>query len=372
MGQLQGLAMQNSPDLKSLEQKLDAASALARQAGKWSNPEFWAEIDGDEQDIGIRQHFDVWGKLGIARQIGMTEADATAAKLTGRRLDLRFEVAKQFWSALIAEKQLALLDQELDAWNQLLGIREGELKAGEITTKDLLTERALFSQRHQERVKTQAQRISSSAALNTLVGRPPAAALVLTDNTDFRAVAATPQAAVMEAMNRNPALKEARFRLQAAGLRVTQEQRRWAPDPSIGPYVRNITKDQPYPGLSISFSVPVFDRNRDGIRAAQLNLASVEQDLQSAERQLAQQAFTAYQLSAQAQKSFDELRAVIQNSIDPQRLLAEQAHQAGGISERELLLVQIDAVQRHIELEALRGNLGVARAQLERVIAETP
>jgi hypothetical protein len=33
------LAVQNSPDLKSLEHKLNAAYAAARQQGRWANPD---------------------------------------------------------------------------------------------------------------------------------------------------------------------------------------------------------------------------------------------------------------------------------------------------------------------------------------------
>ena len=41
----------------------------------------------------------------------------------------------------------------------------------------------------------------------------------------------------------------------------------------------------------------------------------------------------------------------------------------GGIGERDLLLVQIDAFQRQAELATLRGDLGMARALLERMIS---
>jgi hypothetical protein len=41
----------------------------------------------------------------------------------------------------------------------------------------------------------------------------------------------------------------------------------------------------------------------------------------------------------------------------------------GGISERDLFLVQIDALQRQAELAMLRGDSGLARARLDLMIS---
>src|SRR5436309_10630318 len=91
--QLQESAVQNSPDLKSLEQKLNAAYAAARQQGRWANPEFETTVDGDEQDFSLRQPVDIWGKRSLAHQVGNADVAVSAAKLESTRQDLRFQVA---------------------------------------------------------------------------------------------------------------------------------------------------------------------------------------------------------------------------------------------------------------------------------------
>ena len=366
--QLQELAVQNSPDLKSLEQKLNAAYAAARQQGHWANPEFETTIDGSEQDFSFRQPVDLWAKRSLARQVGNADATVSAAKLESTRQDLRFQVAQQFWALANATEAQSLLDKELDAWDRLLTIRQGELEAGEIAGRDLLTEQTLWSQRRQARWKLVAQGTSARNTLNSLIGRPPGTPLTLASASDLKVNLPDAQSAVTLAIQQNPLLEGARRQLQAAGVRVTQEQRRWAPDLSIGPFLRHTTQEVS-PGIFVLFSVPIWDRNRDGIHAAEFNLSGVQDDLESAERQIAQKAFTSHQLWSQAKDAFEQQRSIIEKTVQPQQSLAEQTFQAGGISERDLLSVQIDALQRQAELATLRGELGLARARLELLIS---
>lgn len=94
--QLQEFAARNSPDPKNLEQKLNAVYAAASQQGRWANPEFETTIDGDEQDLTLRQPVDLWGKRLLARRVGNADATVSAARLESTRYDLRFQVAQQF------------------------------------------------------------------------------------------------------------------------------------------------------------------------------------------------------------------------------------------------------------------------------------
>jgi outer membrane protein TolC len=366
--QLQEAAVQNSPDLKSLEQKLNAAYAIARHQGRWVNPEFETTIDGSEQDFSLRQSVDLWGKRSLAHRVGNADAAVLAAKLESTRQDLRFQVAQQFWALASATEAQSLLDKELDAWDRLLTIRQGELKAGEISASDLLTEQTLWSQRRQVRWKLEAQGTSARNTLNSLLGRPPGTPLALASANELKLNLPDVQSAVTLAIKLNPALQGARRQLQAAGIRVTQERRRWAPDLSIGPSLRH-TKEGAFPGIFVLLSVPIWDRNRDGIQAAEFNLSGVQDDLESAERQIAQKAFTAYQLWVQAKDAFEQQGSIIEKTVQPQQSLAEQTDHAGGISERDLLLVQIYALQRQAELATLRGGLGLARARLDLMIS---
>jgi outer membrane protein TolC len=232
----------------------------------------------------------------------------------------------------------------------------------------MLTEQTLWSQRRQARWKLTAQETSARNTLNALLGRPPGTPLALASASELKLNLPDAQSAVTLAIQRNPALQGIRRQLQAAGIRVTQEQRRWAPDLSIGPSLRRVKQDT-FPGIFVLFSVPIWDRNRDGIQAAQFNLSGVQDDLESAERQVAQKAFTAYQLLVQANDAFEQQRSIIEKTVQPQQSLAEQTYHAGGMSERDLFLVQINALQRQDELATLRGDLGMARARLDLMIS---
>lgn len=368
--QLQSEAQRVSPDLQSVARQIEAARAAGRQAGRLTNPTLSIFADQKEQEIALRQTFDVWGKLPLAREIAMTDAETTEARLSVARLDLHYEVARQFWTLAGAERRSTLLESELADWRKLFAIREGELKAGEIATSDLLTVQSLAAQRRQERWKLATDTATSRIALNVLTGRNADAPLSINADSKSQSVpAASGRDAIKQALAAHPLLVQARARLTAAGFRVRQEQRRWLPDPTVGPFARNTPEDT-LVGFTLSFSLPVFDRNRDGIRSAVASEAAVQQEIGSAERSIAQEAFTAFQLRAQALGAFEELNDLLTGPAAGQLALAEESLKLGAISERDLLVARIDYSQRQQELAALRVQVGLANARLSRSLAQ--
>lgn len=368
--QLQDQAVQASPDLRSIERRLEAARAAARQAGRWANPEALITTDGDEQNIRLTQRFDLWGKTALAKRIGLSDAEVASAKFASARLDLRAEVAKQFWSLAGAQQKLALLDQELAEWQQLLGIRQGELEAGEIAAADLLVAQNLAAQRRQERWKLLGEATASRAALNTMTSRRADSALQIEAPEVAKPGYRAASEAIAQALARQPSVRQARAGVEGAGLRLRQEKRRWIPDPNLGPFLRN-TPAEAFAGIAVFFSVPLLDQNRDGVRAAQFNAGALAADLQSVELAVAQEAFVGFELRRQAQAAFDELRALVSGSAARQRELAEESFKLGALSERDLLAARIEWSQRQQELRSQRAELGLAEARLSRATAES-
>ncbi len=370
LAQLQREAQRVSPDLQSFARQIEAARAAGRQAGRWANPTLSISADREEPEIALRQTFDVWGKLPLARQIAMTDADTTVARVSIARLDLHYEVARQFWMLAAAERRSTLLESELADWRKLFAIREGELKAGEIATSGLLTVQSLAAQRRQERWKLASDTTISRIALNVLTGRNADAPLRINADSKSRCTpAASGRNAITQALAAHPLLVQARARLTAAGFRVRQEQRRWLPDPTLGSFARN-TPEETLVGFTVSFSLPILERNRDGIRSAAASEAAVQAEIASAERSIAQEAFTAYQLRAQALAAFEELNELLTGPAARQLALAEESFKLGAISERDLLTARIDRSQRQQELEALRAQIGLADARLSRSLAQ--
>lgn len=369
LAQLQREAQRISPDLQSVARQIEAARAAGGQAGRWTNPTLSISADREEQEIALRQTFDVWGKLPLAREIAMTDADTTVARLSIARLDLRYEIARQFWTLAAAERRSTLLEIELADWGKLFAIREGELKAGEIATSDLLAAQSIAAQRRQERWKLAGDTTTSRVALNVLTGRNVNGPLRIdADTRSQHAPAESGRDAITQALAAHPLLVQARARLTAAGFRVRQEKRRWLPDPTLGSFARN-TEDQTFTGFTVSFSLPILNRNRDGIRSAAASEAAVQAEIASAERSIAQEAFIAYQLRAQALAAFDELNELLTGPAARQLTLAEESFKLGAISESDLLTARIDWSQRQQELATLRAQTGLADARLSRSLA---
>lgn len=370
--QLQEEALRTSPDIASIERHLEATRAAGQQAGRWTNPELSISADRDEQKISITQMFDVWGKLSLARRVGNAQMEAVAARVASSRLELGSEVARQFWTLAAAQRRLALVEAELSDWEKLLRIREGEVTAGEIAAADLIAAQSIIVQRQQDRSKLRSELTTARAALNRMTGRSLDEALEIEVPSGPSLSAAklgSVRDAIEHALSRHPLLAHVRARLVAAGFRVGQEERHWAPDPKAGPFVRR-SDDSTYVGLALSFSLPVLDQNRAGIRAAAADVAAIQAELRAVELMIVQETFTAYELLVQAREVYAESGKLLQASSARQRQIAEESFTAGALSERELLATRIELSQRGQALEAWKAQIGLAEARLARALAE--
>lgn len=345
----------------------DAAAARAQQARALSNPSIaysrenvygtgiYRGTDRGEMVLSVSQPLELFGQR--TARIEAARSEANAADL--RRVQTRWEVAAQL-ALRYAEAEAAARRYELAA--EALALTEEDAR-GVTALVEQGREPTLRGIQAQSEVEAARATLDEAQAL-----RDGAFARLSTIAMLDRPV----QAIGTSLLDRVPkpagggagdplAVRVARAELDAASRQVTVEQRRMRPDvsASIGRTRFRETHDEAFT-VGIGLSIPLFDRNQGGIRAAHAEQRAAEARLMAQ-----QQTARAERLAAEATLTASNSRA---RAADSGVAAAEEAYRLSRIGFEAGRISQL-------ELRSARSALIAARhagvdARVARVVAE--
>ena len=359
--------LQQLPAVIEAEALADAADARARQARAIPNPSVGWEAEningsgpyrgfaGVESTLSVTQPLEVFGQRSA--RIGTARADAVATGL--RAEQLRWQAAGRL-AQIYSEAEAA--SRRFDLAGEAL--RLAELDAGAVA---LLVDSGREARLRGIQARTDAEvaraDLAEARALRDAAFVRLSAIAML--DTPVRALAGDLLDAVPVARARDAgdplAVRVAQADVDASGQRVVLEQRHARPAISAGMGLRRFreTGDDAFT-LSLSVSVPLFDRNRDGVRAAHADQRAAEARLVAMQLEA-----RAERIAAEAMLSASLVRV---DAADKGVTTAEEAYR--------MARVGFDAGRiPQLELSRTRGALIAARhaaleARLARVRAE--
>jgi cobalt-zinc-cadmium efflux system outer membrane protein len=281
-----------TPTTVEADALFDAAEARVRQARVRPNPELGLEAenafgtgpfsgyDNAETTLSLSQDLELWGRRGARVEVARAEAGTAGLRRdlatveAGARLALvyaeaeaaqrRFLLAEEALTVTIADTRAALILVEEGREPLLRGIQgESEAAAARATLDEAEAERdAAFA-----RLTAVAMLPMPVTSINTsLIDRVPAAASVTPG--------ATPQVRVAEAER------------AAAVSRIEVERIRARPDVRASIGVRRYeAEDATALTFGLSVPLPLFDRNRGNIEAAQADFRAADARLMGARQE---------------------------------------------------------------------------------------
>ena len=235
-------ALQNNRDLAVASANLDAAAALATQAGARLIPA--VNVGGGAQStdrgdnntnssgaaLNMAWELDIWGKLGAAAAAAEAAYRATEADLEAARQSLVAQTAKAWFLATEANLQLGLSQEALEIYEQTLEIVETRVDVGAAAPQDVFLAKADLNaakERQRQAIGALTQAVRS---IEVILGRYPSAELEVA-----REFVPTPPGIPVgipaELLERRPDLIAAERRVAAAFQRV--ESARAAKLPSL-------------------------------------------------------------------------------------------------------------------------------------------
>jgi cobalt-zinc-cadmium efflux system outer membrane protein len=290
-----------SPSAAEADALLDAAEARIRQARVRPNPTAALEAenafgsgpfsgyDNAETTLSLTQDLELWGRRGARVNVARAEAGTAALRRDQAVIDAVGRLALAYAEAEAAERRFALAEEALgltiaDARAALVLVEEGRepLLRGIQAESEAAAARAT-------RDEAQAERDAAFARLTAVAMLPTPATSIADSLLDDAPVRTPPEAAPGA-----PAVRVAEAEREAAERRIAVERVRARPDVSASVGVRRYeAEDATALTFGISMPLPLFDRNRGNIdaaqaefRAADARLAGARQDAE-ADRQAA-------------------------------------------------------------------------------------
>ena len=347
----------------------DAAEARVRQALARPNPTIaldaenafgtgpFSGYDNAETSLSISQDLELWGRRTARVNVARAEAGTTALQRDLAIIDAAGRLAQVYAEAEAAQRRAVLAEESLtltiaDARAALILVEEGRepLLRGIQAESEVAAARAT----HDE---AQAERDAAFARLTAVALLPTPVTTIETSLLDLS------PANRFEAPTDAPSVRVAQAQRAAAERRIEVERIRSRPDINASVGVRRYEmEDATALTFGVSMPLPLFDRNRGNIDAAQADFRAADARLMGA-RQEAQ----ADRAAARARLAASVSRV---SAADAGVASAEEAYrlsrigsEAGRISQLELRVTRSALISARTS--AVDARLARVRAEIE-------
>jgi len=218
-----------------------------------------------EFDAGVSYLFERGGKRHRRLEAARDATGQTRYQVSDAERVLIFNAAQQFITVQLAESNLDLANQDLASFQQTVDIAQAQYKAGAISEGDLLKITVQLLQFQTDVSAANVAKVQALASLREFLGYD-----AVPDNYDvegdltYRALQLNRDDLLLKALKNRPDLLASRQGVRAADSQYALAKANGKVDVTGGLTYTHVS-DQNSMGVTISFPLPVFDRNQGEI-----------------------------------------------------------------------------------------------------------
>jgi NodT family efflux transporter outer membrane factor (OMF) lipoprotein len=371
-------ALAYNADLQVAAGRIEQAAAYAKLAGAALYPavdllaQGGGKLGGDSSGLSgvglfANWELDIWGRVRSERAAGTAQYQSVQADAEYARQSIAAMVAKSWFLATEARMQRATADEIVRTSEQYLGLASDRQRIGSGDEYDVVTAQAsLDTYRDAARQLALAQQ-QAVRAIETLVGRYPAAALEVPAALSAKPPA-VPVGLPSELLERRPDVIAAERRVAAAFNKVAEANAARLPKIALTAGVRSISsdvfvlKDQDYPVFSVgaNLAAPIF---HGWALQANVEIRTAEQKIAIADYgRVASRAFAEVESALSATFAADEREALLGRAVTSNARAVELAQTRLRVGSGDLRAV----LQQNVALYAARTSL--VKVQTERLV----
>jgi cobalt-zinc-cadmium efflux system outer membrane protein len=356
-------ALANHPSLIAAWHAVDAAEGKAWQARRYPNPHFGVaspQLAGSESQYNTFLSQDVLtgGKLRLDQAAACQQVEQARLAMNRARLDVLTDVRRKFFAALAAQNRVAVLDDivKLSARSRQIG--DALLKGGEGTKTDTLLLDIELAKSEVALQNAHTVLDSSRRRLAVAAGVPTLPVETLYGDLAAESFRLDIAAAQEEAALFNPQSAIAQSEAQRA--RILLDRAAVEPYPTfnvMGGYQHQLIGVRDQGIFQVTMSVPLWDRNRGGIRAAQSEVGRADAEVRRVQ----------LELSGQAAEAFGRYQSALSLVAKYQQGILPRARETVDLTQRLYENQQIDFLRLLSAQRTLSDvNLGYIDAQAAR------
>jgi outer membrane protein, multidrug efflux system len=376
-------AIKYNSDLRAAAARVEQASANVRIAGGALYPAFTlfgrTGIETSGEGAGLQGlilsgswELDVWGRVRYGVRSARDQHAASEADYFSARQSIAALVAKAWFTAIEASAQNTLASDMLTSANALLSLANDRFRVGVGSEFDVSSARVNVDTYQDALVQTNLARSQAMRALETLLGRYPAAEIAIAPqfpSVPLRAPAGVPS----ELLQRRPDVIAAWRRVGAAFNRVQQARAARLPALTLTGSVSDLTsdlfvlqdRDNPAWGIGGSLFAPLF---QGGALKGQVEARTAEQkQALAAYASTALKAFSDVEGSLAGESAMLARESVLATSVaDSERALrlAETRYRVGSGDMRSVQQQQISWNSARVNLLRVQSERRIQRVNL--------
>jgi outer membrane protein, heavy metal efflux system len=372
------LAVARNPRLAKATFAIDAAHGRYVQAGLYPNPDLavnWDEI-GDRTGPGgivfprVTQPIVTGRKLSLAQAVAAAEVDQSTLALLAERYAVVGSVRAAFYDAYALERRVAVLDELVKLADDAVKNGNVLLENKQIARLDLLQ---LQVERERFRAEAEAARRelpSARRALAALIGDPRMAIGALGGR--FEAVPLyDPDRALEVVLASHPEVLSARVGVERAQAAVRRAEAEPIPNLNVFTgYIRQYENKSNDFAFGVNGTIPVWNRNQGGIRAAKAELGAAIHEVGRVENDLADRVAVAFRAYASALRRAEYYRTEIVPRAEETYDLSLKAFKGGQFEYLRVIQSQRAVAEARLEYNTALGRAWKAAAELSGLLLE--
>jgi len=368
-------AAEQSPRIAAARAKADAAEARARQAGASPNPELNLEVENfagtgvfqglrsTETTLAVSQRFELGGKRSARVAVASAERDTAFLAYRAAEADLARDIRIAHAELRAAEDRAVLARDNVTQARELVRTAKVLVDAGRDPPLRQLRAEAVLAEAQAEEARAFGELLAARRLLADLIG---------SDDPELSAEVANDEAAPGALPPETPSLDEqlAAAERDAAQARIRLARAESVPDVTASGGVRRFGDGRETAFIAgFSMPLPIRNRNRGGIEAAQADSLASEASLKLAGIDARRAQHDARMLLGAAEARVDALSGPALAQAEEAVRLARIGYSAGKFGLLELLDAQ--AALTTAKLALIEARLDRARALAALIRAQT-
>ncbi len=391
----QQLAFRRNWDLLAARSGIDFATAQLMVAKEFPNPNLsWSTMKIDPRGNGTPLGNSLWDRsydtivsvnqlieIGGKRHDRQSSARAGITGARARFLDARRSldqgVSKAYVAALLAEENARVLNESATSLRREADIAETRFKAGDISDSDRKQIENSADVFELQAKSAQAAAVQAKVAVEILMGvKEPTGHWVAEDSLEHLELS-IPANQTRIGPGARPDVLAAEADLRKARSEVDLQKAMRVPDPTVSLFYERNPPGPPGPdtlGLGVSFPLPLWNRNRGNIRAAQATQQQSALALDKVSAQAHADIITAEVAYAEARERLQRYQQQIRPRSAQVRESIAFAYSKGGASLVDLLTAERDDNNVRLATAQALSDAASAAADLKAartVISET-
>ena len=290
-------ATEKTPEIKALAKDIERAENIARQAGKWDNPEAGISggpmtqsgISGRAIDLSVKQSIPLFGQRAIAEKIGEQNKITVEAESSKQILLLKYEVIRLAVRLAVFEEQSKHIYHRRDKINVIAKYLDTRPFASPAQAVEKMLILNRLREIEEKFLEISTARENAWKALNVFLALDSS----IVPDVKWTSVLVIPnrENLLNHFESLNPDLQRYKSLIAASSLEADQAGKKRFPDIRLGVGYNEQTADSPqrtYSGM-LELSLPILDRGDYGKRAALAEKEAATFRLEQKQRELQSQ-----------------------------------------------------------------------------------